>query len=49
MVEEAELDGTIEDYLHTESGYVDLSYFSINKTERCIYSVSSEEFWKLEL
>ena len=49
MTEEAMLDGTIEDYLYTESGYVDLSYFSIDKTERCVYSVSSEEYWKLEI
>jgi hypothetical protein len=49
MVDEAELDGTIEEYLHTESGYVDLSYFSINKTEWCKYSMTADEFWKLEL
>jgi hypothetical protein len=49
MVEEAELDGTIEDYLYTETGYVDLSYFSIDKTEWCKYSITADEFWKLEL
>lgn len=49
MTEEALLDGTIDDYFYTESGYCDLSYFSLSKTEDCVYSVSSEEFWKLEL
>jgi len=47
--EEALLDGTIEEYVHTESGYCDLSYFSLNKTDECLYTVKSEDFWKMEV
>ena len=49
MAEEAVLDGTIDDYVYTESGYCDLSYFGMTKTDECIYSVQSDEFWKLEI
>jgi len=46
---EAVIDGTLDDYIYTESGYCDLSYFGIRKTDSCVYSVKSEEFWKLEI
>jgi hypothetical protein len=49
MESEAMLDGTIDDYIYTDSGYCDLSYFGITKTDECVYSVKSDEFWKLEI
>jgi hypothetical protein len=49
LVNEAMLDDTIDDYIYTESGFCDLSYFSMTKTDECVYSVKSEEFWKLEI
>lgn len=49
MEKEVMLDGTIDDYIYTESGYCDLSYFGMTKTDECIYSVKSDEFWKLEI
>ena len=47
--QDAILDGCIDDYFYTESGYCDLSYFNLVKTQECKYSISSEQFWKLEI
>lgn len=49
MESEAVIDGTLDDYIYTESGYCDLSYFCLTKTDECVYSVKSDEFWKLEI
>jgi hypothetical protein len=49
MTQEAMIEGTIDDYVYTESGYCDLSYFGLTKTDECVYLVKSDEFWKLEI
>ena len=47
--QDAILGDYLDDYFYTESGYCDLSYFSLVKTQECKYSVNSEHFWKLEI